>query len=100
MYQDTTNKQYPATFTTLCVQPRDYNITTRKGVTNRKTQAPLRLYQPQSKKSEDESSGEQSSDMRTLKQADTLNNQVQPYSWPKRDIKLPQLYLIYEILSE
>ena len=34
MYQDATSKQwYPATITSLCVQPRSYNITTREGVT-------------------------------------------------------------------
>ena len=38
MYQDATSKQwYPATITSLCVQPRSYNITTREGVTCRKT---------------------------------------------------------------
>ena len=68
MYQDATSKQwYPATITTLCVQPRSYNITTQEGVTYRKTQAHLRPYQPQSKNSEDEHSDVQSSDMWTLK---------------------------------
>ena len=34
MYQDATSKQqYPASITSLCVQPRSYNINTRKGVT-------------------------------------------------------------------
>ena len=55
MYQDATSKQwYPATITSLWVQPRSYNITTKEGVTYRKTQAYLKPYQPQSKKSEDE----------------------------------------------
>ena len=76
----------------LCVQPRSYNIPTREGVTYRKTQAHLKPFQPQSKKSEDEHSNEQTSDMQTLKQdhckkIDSMNNQVQPYSRPKRDIK-------------
>ena len=52
MYKDATNKKwYPATITSLCVQPRSYNITTREGVTYRKTQAHLKPYQPQSKNS-------------------------------------------------
>ena len=95
MYQDTTSTQwYPATIPSLCVQSRSYNITTREGFTNRKTQAHLESYQPQSKKSEDEHSVEQSSYMWTLKQADhkqfdTMNNQVQPFSRPKRGIKPP-----------
>ena len=95
MYQNATSKQwYPTTITSLCVQPRSYNIITREGVIYRKTQAHLKPYQPQSKKSEDECSGEQSSDMWALKQADckkfdSINNQVQPYSRPKRDIKPP-----------
>ena len=68
IYQAATSKQwYPATITSLCAQPSSYNITTRKGVTYRKTQAHLKPYQPQSKKSEDEHSGVQSSDMQTLK---------------------------------
>ena len=95
VYQDETSKWwYPATITSLCVQPRSYNITMREGVTYRETQAHSKPYQPQSRKSEDECSVKQSSDMQTLKQAycktfDTMNNQVQPHSRPKRDIKPP-----------
>ena len=95
MYQDATSKQcYPATINSSCVQPRSYNITTRESVTYRKTQAHLKPYQSQSKKSEDEYSAEQSSDMWTLQKADhkqfnDINNLVQPYSRPKRDIKPP-----------
>ena len=97
MYQDATSKWwYPATITRLCIQPRSYNITTKEGVTYRKTQAHLRPYQPQSKKSEDECSGEQCSDKQTLKadckQFDSMNNQVQSYSRPKIEIK-PQVKL-------
>ena len=37
MFQDVASKQwYPATITSLCAQPRSYNITTRDGVTNGK----------------------------------------------------------------
>ena len=95
MYQDAMSKWwYPATITCLCVQPRSYIITTREGVTYRKTQAHLKPYQSQSKKSEDEHSVEQPSDMWTLKQSDckklnSINNQVQHYSRPKRGIKPP-----------
>ena len=33
MYQDVTSKQwYPATITSLCVQPRSYNITNMDGI--------------------------------------------------------------------
>ena len=43
MYQDATSKQwYPGTITSLCVQPRIYNITTREGITYRKTKAHLK----------------------------------------------------------
>ena len=95
MYQDATSTEwYPATITSLCAQPRRYNITTREGVTYRKTQAHLKPYQPQRKKLEDKHSVEQSSNMWTLKQAnckmfDSMNNQVQPYSRPKRYINPP-----------
>ena len=97
MYQDATSKWwYLATITSLCVQPGSYNITTREGVTNRKTQVHLKPYQPESNKSEGEHSDVQSSDMQTLKtncrqfeSFENKNNQVQPYSRPKRDIKPP-----------
>ena len=48
-------------------KPRSGNMTTREGVTYRKTQAHLKPYQPQCKKSEDEQSDVQSSGMQTLK---------------------------------
>ena len=55
MYQGTTSKQwYPASITSLCVQPRSDNITTKEGVTYSKTQAHLKPYQPQCMKAEDE----------------------------------------------
>ena len=54
-------------------------------------------------KSEDEHSGEQSSDKWTLKadckKFDSINNQVQSYSRPKREFN-PQLNLICEVLIE
>ena len=57
MLQDVTSKWwFPATITSLCSQPRSYNITTRGGVTYRKTQDHLKPYSPRSKKSEDEHS--------------------------------------------
>ena len=90
MYQDVTSKQwYPATITSLCQEPRSYNITTREGVNYRKTQSHLKPYKPQSKKLEAEVSLELSSDMQTVKQhnckkPDSMNNQVQSYTRPKR----------------
>ena len=94
VYQDATSKWwYPVTITSLLAQPRSYNITTKEGVTYRKTQAHLKPYQPQGKRSEDEHSSLQSSDIQTLKvnckQCDNKNNQVLSYSRPKRDIKSP-----------
>ena len=57
MFQDVTRKWwYPATITSLCPQPRRYNITTREGFNYKRTQAHLKPYQPQSKKLEDECS--------------------------------------------
>ena len=48
MFQDATSKQwYPATITHLYAEPRSYNITTREGVTYRKTQAHLKACTPQ-----------------------------------------------------
>ena len=94
MYQDVTSKQWcPATITSLHVQPKRYNITTKDGVTYRKTQAYLKPYQSQCKKSEDEHSD---SDMQTLKanhkhfdNIKSHNNQVQFHTRPKTDIKPP-----------
>ena len=94
MYQDATSKSwYPATITSLYAQPRSYKITTRDYVTYRKTQAHLKPYQPQYKKTEDEHSDNA---MWTLKanckqfdNAQTKNNQVHFHSRPKRDIKSP-----------
>ena len=55
MYQDSTSKQwFPATITRLCKEPRSYIITTKEGAQYRKTQAHMKPYQPQGKKSEDE----------------------------------------------
>ena len=65
MYQDATSKwSYPATITSLCVGHKSYKITTRNDVSYRKTQAHLKPYQPQCKKTENEHSD---NDMQTLK---------------------------------
>ena len=93
MYQDASSKWwYPGTITSLCAQPRSYNITTREGVTYRKTQAHMKPYQPPCKKIGDEHFD---NDMQTLKanhmQFDNVkskNNQGQFHSRPKIDIKL------------
>ena len=83
----------------LCQEPRSYNITTRKGVNYKRTQTHLKPYQTQGKRLEAEHSvfqpTEQSSEMWALKQynhkkSDSMKNQVQSYSRPKRDIK-PQV---------
>ena len=55
MYQDSSSQLWhPATITRLCKEPRDYIITTKEGVQYRKSQAHLKPYQPQNKKSEHE----------------------------------------------
>ena len=103
MFQDVASKQwYPATITSLCAQPRSYNITTRDGVTHRKAQAHLKSYHPQCKKTEDEHSN---SDMWTLKlttisliilKVKTIkNNLIQD----QRETLSLQLNLIYDVLS-
>ena len=91
---DATSKQwYPASIASLCVQPRSYNITTKAAVIYRKTQAHLKPYQPQCRKTEDEQSD---NNMQTLKasckQFDSVkskSNQVQSHSRLKRNIKPP-----------
>ena len=55
MYQDSSSKQqYPGTITRLYKEPRSYIATAKEVAQYRKTQAHLKLYQPQIKKSEDE----------------------------------------------
>ena len=90
-YQDSTSKWwYPATITRLCKKPRSYTIKTKEDVHYRKTQAHLKPYQLQSKKSEDEHLS-QSNHMWTVKNESKrphiIDNLVQ--SRPKRDIKPP-----------
>ena len=110
MFQDATSKQwYPATITSLCAEPRSYNITTREGVTYRKTQAHLKPCKPQDEKLEDEHSVSQqmtqSNDMLTVKQPECkksykVKNQAQSYtSRPKRPLS-PRLSLIYKVLCD
>ena len=48
MYQDSTSKcWYPAVIDSLCPEPRSYKITTRDGITYRKTQSHLKPFAPQ-----------------------------------------------------
>ena len=50
MFQDSTSKHwYPAVIESLCPEPRSYKITTRDGITYRKTQAHLKPFTPQIK---------------------------------------------------
>ena len=105
MHQDATSRQwYPATITSLCVQPRSYNMTTREGDTYRKTQAHLKPYNPQSKKSEDEHFDEQSSDMWTLKQADCKTFDIMNNKYNlivnQRGTLSPKLNLICEVFCK
>ena len=62
MPQASSSIQLP--LTSLCAQPRSYKITTGDDFTYRKTQAHLKPYQPQCKKTEDEHSD---NDVQTLK---------------------------------
>ena len=94
MFQDSKRKWwFPATITSLCSEPRSYKITTTEGVTYRKTQAHLKPYTPQHKRSEDEHYLSKPSTMWTVKsncmKCHTVDNQTQSYSRPKRDIKPP-----------
>ena len=104
MFQDVSSKWwYPVTITSLCQEPRSYNITTREGVNYRRTKAYLKPYQPQSKKLEAECFVEQSSDMWTFKQpdckkSDSMNNEIQSYSRPKRNIKFPVKLDLWNIM--
>ena len=94
MHQDSTNKWwFPATITNICSEPRSYKITTKEGVTYRKTQSHLKPYNPQHKTNEDEHYTLKSSNMWTVKsyckQFETADNLIQSYSRPKGNIKPP-----------
>ena len=104
MHQDASSKWwYQATITSLCTHPRSYNITTREGVTYRKTEAHLKPYQRQCMKTEDEHSN---TDMRTLKanhkQFDNVNSKTIKYNLilDQRETLGPHLNLICDVLSE
>ena len=88
MYQDSTSS--PATITRLCKKSRSYIVTAKEGVQYRKTQAQLKSYQPQGKKSKDEHLS-QSNHIQTVKnenkKSHIIDNLVQ--SRPKRDVKPP-----------
>ena len=50
MHQDSTNKHwFPAVIDSLCPEPRCFKITTRDGITYRKTQSHLKPFTPQNK---------------------------------------------------
>ena len=52
MIQDPTSNN-PAVITSLCREPRSYEVTTNDGVAYRKIQAHLKLYRPQDKQDQD-----------------------------------------------
>ena len=92
MYQDSTSKcWFLATVTRLSKEPRSYIITTKDGVQYRKTQAHLKPYEPQDKKSEDKQLL-QNNHMWTVKslKSQKIDNVAQ--SRPKRYIN-PQIKL-------
>ena len=91
MFQDSTSKHwFPASITSLCSEPKSYKVITKEGVIYRKTQAHLKPYSPQNKKSANEHCFSQSNKMWTIKsnsnQHKTVDIQTQSYSRPKRDI--------------
>ena len=81
---------FPATITKLCKEPRSYIITTKDGVKCRKTQAHLKPYQPQVKKTEDEHLS-QTNHTLTVKSLNTKSHKIYnlAQSRPKRDMKPP-----------
>ena len=103
MYQDSVTKQWhPAVITSLCQEKRSYMITNSDGAVYRKTQAHLKYFTPQNKKSQAvpcmSQLMAQSDHMQPVKQSDhkkssQVNNQLQVHtSRPKRDAK-PQVKL-------
>ena len=54
MMQDPTSKRRsPVVITRLCKEPRSYQVTTKDGVTYRKTQAHLKPYKPEDKQEQE-----------------------------------------------
>ena len=99
MYQDSTNKHwYLAVIDSLCPEPRSYKITTRDGITYRKTQSHLKPLHLRIKTFLSNPSMSppmaQSTHMQpvktALKKKSQVNNEMQvPSSRPKRDTKPP-----------
>ena len=100
MLQDVASKWWcPPTITSMCAEPRSFNIATRESVAYRKTQVHLKPYSPQKEKLEVKHSVlqpmTQSNDMWIVKQPECkrsykVNNHVQSYNTrPKRDMKPP-----------
>ena len=87
MYQDkSTRRWYPATITKLCQEPRSYIITTKEGVQYRKTQAHLKSYHPQNKRSKNKLLAKNNL-MQTVKNSnDKQSETILAQSRPKRDI--------------
>ena len=96
MFQDSINKRwFSATITSLCKEPRSYKITTKDGVTYRKTQVHLKPCRPQNKQYEAGHSIIKKCDKWTVKPANKVNtsdNVVQ--SKPKRNSKPPLIICI------
>ena len=100
MYQDSvTKKWHPGVIRSLCQEKRSYRVTTSDGAVYRKTQAHLKPYTPQNKKSQFTQCMSQpmakSDHMQPVKQSDhkkspQVSNQLQVHtSRPKRDTMPP-----------
>ena len=76
MYLNPVNRRwYPAIITSLCQEPRSYKIRTDDGITYRKTQDHLKIYQQDEDKVNNYSTQTLRSD---LKQSNSNNKQCRP----------------------
>ena len=94
MYQDSTSKcWYPAVIESLCPKTRTYKITTREGISYRKTQAHLKPLTLQNKNLQSDECVSplmaQSNHMWPVKQSDHKKSQVNnnPHKYTKADLK-------------
>ena len=88
MMQDPTSKRWSrVVITRLCEEPRSYQVTTRYGLTYRKTQAHLKPYKPEDKKDQEVKTYHMWALTNNCKKNTSNSNLAQ--SRARRHIKLP-----------
>ena len=76
--QDPTSKRWsPVVITTLCIEPRSYQVTIKDGMAYRKTHAHLKLYTPEDKQEQETRKYHMQTLMKNCKKNTCNNNLAQ-----------------------